>query len=109
MSKIEEDRQEIRERILFFLYRNSYWQKRHTPKINICNKLSDIPCKYINKKFKKLYKEEFIRFKKTNHGEDVFLIIKKKREIENEIEDKLNKIGFFKYLNNLYNKLCYII
>jgi hypothetical protein len=27
MSKIEEDRQEIRERILFFLYRNSYWQK----------------------------------------------------------------------------------
>ena len=92
MSKNEEDRQEIRERILFFLYRNSYWQKRHTPKINICNKLSDIPCKYINKELKKLYKEEFIRFKKTNHGEDVFLNIKKKREIENEIEDKLNKL-----------------
>ena len=91
MSKIEEDRQEIRERILFFLYRNSYWQKRHTPKINICNKLSDIPCKYINKELKKLYKEEFIRFKKTNHGEDVFL----------------NKLVFFSFgdkskLNKLY-------
>ncbi|WP_304092870.1 hypothetical protein [Methanobrevibacter ruminantium] len=69
-------------------------EKTHS-KINICNKLSDIPCKYINKELKKLYKEEFIRFKKTNHGEDVFLNIKKKREIENEIEDKLNKLYGF--------------
>ena len=92
MSKNKEDKQEIRERILFFLYRNDYWQKRHTPKINICNKLSDIPCKYINKELRKLYKEEFIRFKKTNHGEDVFLNIKKKKEIENEIKNRLDRL-----------------
>lgn len=95
MSKNKEQGQEIRERILFFLYRNSYWQKRHTPKINICNKLSDIPCKYINRELKKLYKDEFIRFKKTNHGDDVFLNIKKKKEIENEIKSKLNRFYDF--------------
>ena len=95
MSKNKIDGQEIRERILFFLYRNSYWQKRHTPKVNICNKLSDIPCKYINRELKKLYKEKFIRFKKTNHGEDVFLNIKKKKEIENEIEYKLKQLYGF--------------
>ena len=38
-------------------------EKTH-PKINIC-KIVRIPCKYINKELKKLYKEEFIRFKKT--------------------------------------------
>ena len=95
MSKNKIDGQEIRERILFFLYRNSYWQKRHTPKVNICNKLSDIPCKYINRELKKLYKEKFIRFKKTNHGKDVFLNIKKKKEIENEIEYKLKQLYGF--------------
>ena len=95
MSKNKEYGQEIRERILFFLYRNSYWQNRHTPKINICNKLSDIPCKYINKELKKLYKDEFIRFKKTNHGEDVFLNIKKKKEIELEIKNKLRSLYGF--------------
>ncbi len=95
MSRNNEYEQDIRERILFFLYRNSYWQKRHTPKINICNKLSDIPCKYINKELKRLYKDEFIRIKKTNHGEDVFLNIKKKKEIENEINDKLKRLYDF--------------
>ena len=31
---------QIREDILYFLFRNNYWQNRHTPKSNICNKLS---------------------------------------------------------------------
>lgn len=36
---------QIREDILYFLFRNNYWQNRHTPKSNICNKLSQHPCK----------------------------------------------------------------
>ena len=96
MSKDKEYGRDVRERILFFLYRNSYWHKRHTPKINICNKLSDIPCKHINKELKKLYVDGFIRFKKTHPGEDVFLNIKMKKEIEKEIENKLNSLYEFK-------------
>lgn len=38
---------QIREDILYFLFRNNYWQNRHTPKSNICNKLSPVDC--INK------------------------------------------------------------
>ena len=34
---------------MFFLYRNHYFNKRHCPIINLCNKLSHIPCKYIKK------------------------------------------------------------
>lgn len=79
----------------FFLYRGNYWQSRHTPIVNICNKLSDIPCKYINKVLKQLYKEEYIRFKNTAHGKDVFLNIKMKKYIENEIKDMLNELTKF--------------
>ncbi|WP_407375089.1 hypothetical protein [Methanobrevibacter sp.] len=86
---------EFRLRILFFLYRGNYWQSRHTPIVNICNKLSDIPCKYINKVLKQLYKEEYIRFKNTAHGKDVFLNIKMKKYIENEIKDMLNELTKF--------------
>ena len=32
MGLDEEQRAEVREDILYFLYRNNYWQKRHTPK-----------------------------------------------------------------------------
>ena len=66
-KKTEEQRKEIRTRILFFLYRNNYWQSRHTPMINISNKLSDIPRKFINKELKQLYLDEMIRIKSTNH------------------------------------------
>ena len=74
----------IQEEILFFLYHNKYFNKRHTPISNICNKLSQIPCKYLKKELKILYKSEFVRFKKTKHGHDVFLNVKKKKEIDNE-------------------------
>ncbi len=68
MGLDEEQEEEIRADILYFLYRNNYWQKRHTPKSNICNKLSQHPCKKINTGLKKLYKDKLIRYKKTNHG-----------------------------------------
>ena len=48
MGLDEEQEVEIRADILYFLYRNNHWQKRHTPKSNICNKLSQHPCKEIN-------------------------------------------------------------
>ena len=62
----------IQEEILFFLYHNKYFNKRHTPISNICNKLSHISCKYIKKELKNLYKLKLIRFKKTQHGNDVY-------------------------------------
>ena len=83
---------QIREDILYFLYRNNYWQNRHTPKSNICNKLSQHPCKKINKELRQLYKDELIRYKKTNHGDDIYLNIHKKLQIENEIKYKLNQL-----------------
>ena len=82
----------IQEEILFFLYHNKYFNKRHTPISNICNKLSEIPCKYIKNELKSLYKLKLIRFKKTKHGTDVFLNIKMKKEIEKIIFDKLDSL-----------------
>ena len=68
--------------ILFFLYRNHYFNKRHTPIINVCNKLSQFPCKQVKKELDNLYKAELVRYKKTGHGKDVYLNIKMKKEIE---------------------------
>lgn len=79
----------VQEDILFFLYQNKYFNKRHTPISNICNKLSQIPCKYIKNELKNLYKMELIRFKKTKHGNDVYLNVRMKKEIENIISEKL--------------------
>lgn len=79
----------VQEDILFFLYQNKYFNKRHTPISNICNKLSQIPCKYIKNELKNLYKLELIRFKKTKHGNDVYLNVRMKKEIENIISEKL--------------------
>ena len=61
-------------------------------KINICNKLSQHPCKEINTGLKKLYKDKLIRYKKTNHGDDVYLNIHEKSKIEEEIKDKLEQL-----------------
>lgn len=72
----------FQEEILFFLYQNKYFNKRHTPISNICNKLSEIPCKHIKNELKNLYKLNFIRFNKTNHGTDVFLNIKMKKKLK---------------------------
>lgn len=79
----------IQEEILFFLYQNKYFNKRHTPISNICNKLSQIPCKYIKNELKNLYRIKLIRFKKTKHGIDVFLNVKMKREIEGIISQRM--------------------
>ena len=78
--------------ILFFLYRNHYFNKRHTPIVNICNKLSQIPCKYIKKELNDLFKIEIIGYKNTHHGKDVFLNIKKKKEIEDIISEELDSL-----------------
>ncbi|PWB88397.1 hypothetical protein MBBTH_00030 [Methanobrevibacter thaueri] len=83
---------QIRVDILYFLFRNNYWQNRHTPKSNICNKLSQHPCKKINKELGQLYKDELIRYKNTNHGKDIFLNIHKKSQIESEIKGKLDQL-----------------
>ncbi|AMK15577.1 hypothetical protein [Methanobrevibacter olleyae] len=91
----KKNKKEIGERILFFLYRSNYWQKRHTPIENICNKLSNIPCKYIKKELRIMSKKELIRYKKTHHGVDIFLNIAKKKEIGKEIQGKLNKLKNF--------------
>lgn len=77
--------------ILFFLYRNHYFNKRHTPISNICNKLSYIPCKYIKKSLDDLNKLTLIRYKKTRHGNNVFLNVKMK-EIESIISDRLDAL-----------------
>ena len=92
MGLNQEQMVEIRADILYFLYRNNYWQSRHTPKSNICNKLSQHPCKDINSGLKDLYKDKLIRYKKTNHGNDIFLNIHEKSKIEHEIKDKLDQL-----------------
>lgn len=86
------DKNTTREDILFFLYRNHYFNKRHCPIINLCNKLSHIPCKYIKKELNNLNKNFIIGFKATHHGKDVFLNVKMKREIENIISDRLDSL-----------------
>ena len=49
-------------------------------------------CKEINTGLKKLYKDKLIRYKKTNHGDDVYLNIHEKSKIEEEIKDKLEQL-----------------
>ena len=86
---------EIRTKILFFMWKNRYFNKRHTPITNICNKLSEIPCKLINKEIKKLHAERIIGFKKTNHGLDVYLNYKMKKEIRIAIAERLDEYYSF--------------
>ena len=57
MRLTQEQMDEIRKDILFFLFRNNYWQSRHCPHVNICNKLSQHSCKHINKELTKLFKD----------------------------------------------------
>ena len=51
-----------------------------------------IPVKKINKELRQLYKDELIRYKKTNHGDDIYLNIHKKSQIENGIKYKLDQL-----------------
>ena len=57
--------EEIREIILFFMWQKHYFNKRHTPITNLCNKLSKIPYKLINKEIKRLHAEKIIGYKKN--------------------------------------------
>lgn len=82
----------IQEDILFFLYRKNYFNKRHTPVINVCNKLSRIPCKEIKKELKNLNKLYLVGIKPTAHGKDVFLNIGMIDEIEKIISKKLDEL-----------------
>lgn len=85
----------ISKEIVYFLYRNHYFNKRHTPISNICNKLSVFPCKHIKKELSNLNKAHIIRYKKTNHGTDVYLNVKLKKDIENIISDKIDSLYSF--------------
>ncbi|RAP50250.1 MAG: hypothetical protein BZ136_01810 [Methanosphaera sp. rholeuAM74] len=96
MGLNQEQKTKIREDILYFLKRNNYWNNKHTPITNVCNKLSQHPCKYINKLLKELYKDKLIRFKKTKHGLDVYLNIHNISEINEEIKDKIVELNSWK-------------
>ncbi len=96
MGLNQEQQAEIRADILYFLYRNNYWQNKHTPKSNICNKLSQHPCKEVNKQLRQLYKDKLLRYKKTHHGDDIYLNIHEKSKIENEIKHKLDQLYSWK-------------
>lgn len=91
----DKNSEEIRAKILFFMWKNHYFNKRHTPITNLCNKLSEIPCKLINKEVKKLHAERIIGFKKTNHSLDIFLNHKMKEEIRIIIAKRLDEYYSF--------------
>lgn len=57
--------EEIEIKIVYALHRRAYYNKRHTPIKNVCNRLSYIPCKQINKAVKKLHKKGIIGIKKN--------------------------------------------
>lgn len=82
---------EIRVKILFFMWKKHYFNKKHTPITNLCNKLSEIPCKLIHKEVKKLHAEKIMGYKKTNHGLDVFLNHRMKDEIQKIIAERLGE------------------
>ncbi|WP_407381735.1 hypothetical protein [Methanobrevibacter sp.] len=86
---------EVREKILFFMWQKRYFNKKHTPITNLCNKLSEIPCKSINKEVKRLHAENIIGYKKTHHGLDVYLKPSMKKEIQLIIQKRLEEYYSF--------------
>ncbi|MCL2156793.1 MAG: hypothetical protein FWH54_02085, partial [Methanobrevibacter sp.] len=72
---------EIQIRIIYYLRVKKYIGSRHTPIEHVCKVLSKYPCKQIKKELKNLQKSEILEFKKTFHGTDVYLNIKKIKEI----------------------------
>jgi hypothetical protein len=93
MSEYSE--KEISEKIVYSLYRKKYFGERHTPPIFICKRLSNIPCKHINKQLKKLAKEGIVGIYNTGHGKDIYLNPKKIKEIENMISHLRNDLYKF--------------
>ena len=72
----------IKMQIIKSLHKDHYYNKRHTPIMHVCKRMSNIPCKYIKKAVKELRKEDIIIFKPTYHGTDISLNVKKKKEID---------------------------
>ncbi|MDL2270627.1 hypothetical protein LJC03_02340 [Methanobrevibacter sp. OttesenSCG-928-I08] len=91
----EYNEEEIKAKIVYSLYRKKYFGERHTPPIFICKRLSNIPCKYINKQLKKLAKEGIIGIYTTGHGKDIYLNPKKIKEIENTISHLIEDLYNF--------------
>lgn len=86
---------DLQKEIVFSLYRNRYFSKRHTPMDNVCKRLSEIPCKEIRMEVKNLMKMELILPKQTAHGFDIRLNVKMKKEIESLIEEKIKELYDF--------------
>lgn len=78
----------VKIRIITSLHKNHYYNKRHTPVMHVCKRLSNIPCKYIKKALKELKREKIIKVKPTYHGMDVSLNVKKKKEIDHYLNQK---------------------
>ncbi len=78
----------IKIKIIKSLHKDHYYNKRHTPVMHVCKRLSNIPCKYIKKAPKELKKEKIIIVKPTYHGPDVSLNVKKKKEIGHYLSQK---------------------
>ena len=87
--------EKIEIKIVYALHRRAYYNKRHTPIKNVCNRLSYIPCKQINKVVKKLHKKGIIGIKKTFYGAYIYLNHKKKAEIQDIISTKLSELNDF--------------
>lgn len=81
----------IKIRIIKSMHKDSYYNKRHTPIMHVCKRLSNIPCKNIKKAIKELKKENILTVKPTYHGIDISLNVKKKKEID----EYLNKLNYF--------------
>ena len=84
---------EIQIKIIYFLREKKYIGKRHAPVGYVCKMLSKYPCKQIRKELKNLKKRGILQYKKTFHGNDVYLNIKMIKEIEEivKIEKEKNK------------------
>lgn len=78
---------EVEKRILIFLFEHGYIGKHHTPKENVCHKLSNYSCKEVYKSLKKLYKEHYIGIHVTHHGNDVYLVPSHLKEIKKLIKE----------------------
>jgi hypothetical protein len=81
---IEED---IKRFILRKLVRHRYWMGRHTSIHNLSKGLPDYlrSRKEVKKVIEEMLKQGFLLSKPTNYGLEVFLNIKKKKEIEDFI------------------------
>ena len=76
-------------KIIYTLHQKRYYNKRHTPIDFLCKRNPKIACKTIKKAINELKKEDILIMKPTYHGTDVSLNVKKKKEID-EYLNQLN-------------------